>query len=158
MLKEKLVSRLPNIALFIDQAELAWGNIVNSAEGGREIKIGGFIYRKLPIRFNTRLKIFDYFRRFWSIEFSRRMLCNLKTIFFKGHLYVRVGDIGAVPIKVVSFRILTRTDRLLRIRAILSGSDKGNTVIFYSIKRSPNNLTIILRSKSLTDVRYRPCR
>lgn len=158
MLKEIIVKAKPNLRLFIDQAELAWVTVLDSANNGKVINVGGDSFRQLPTRFDSRQKLRNFFRRFWSINFTNRMICNLKTIIFKGRLYVSVGDTGPIPTTVVSLRILKQTSKLLRVRAILSGSDEGNKVISYSIRRNPKNLTIICRTMASVDVRYQPCK
>nr|WP_246627973.1 IseA DL-endopeptidase inhibitor family protein [Paenibacillus oenotherae] len=147
------------MARFINRAEISWFKVFDSSRGRKIIIVRGDEYAQLPLRFSTRAKVFAYFRRFWSVKFSRRLLCNLKTIVYRGRLYVIVGDPGPVPVKVVSLRILCRTSTRIRVRAVLTGGLPERQVIFYTIKLSSSRgLTIIRRSNLRFDYRYLPCK
>lgn len=144
---------------FINQAEISWFKVFDSSRNRKIIVVRGDEYAQLPLRFSTRAKVFAFFRKYWSVKFSRRLLCNLKTIVHRGRLYVIVGDPGPVPVKVISLRILCCKCNLIRVRAVLTGGLPQRQVIFYTIKIGSNgSLTIINRSNLRNDYRYLPCR
>lgn len=142
---------------FINQAEISWFKVFDSSRGRKVIIVRGDEYAQLPLRFSTRAKVFAFFRKYWSVRFSRRLLCNLKTIVHRGRLYVIVGDPGPVPVKVVSLRILSCTSKYIRVRAILTGGFPEKQVIYYTFAVTDQGLTIIRRSNLRFDYRYQPC-
>ena len=75
---------------FLETAEFQFDKIVTSSLGTEEFWL-------LPKKFNTRQKIYTYFRKYWSKTYSNKMLCNLHTKKKNGKLYVPEGDPGPQP-------------------------------------------------------------
>ncbi|RAP77400.1 hypothetical protein [Paenibacillus montanisoli] len=146
------------LRVFLNKAEAAWFEVFDSGINRKVIKIGGREFIQLPLRFSTRAKIYAFFRKFWGITLSRLLLCNLKTIVFKGRVYVVVGDPGTVASVVQTVRILSMTSTRIRVRAILSGDPGGNRTIFYTIARTSCGYKIIARSKNPSDYRFLLCK
>lgn len=144
---------------FINQAEAAWFNVYDSSLGRKIIVVKGDEYIQLPLRYSTRGKIITYFRKYWSLPFSRVQFCNLHSILYLGRRYAILADPGPVPNHVVSLRIISQTSTRIRVRAVLSGGTNGNAVICYTVARSASNaLTIIGRTGLKTDYRFTPCK
>ncbi|WP_426446447.1 DL-endopeptidase inhibitor IseA family protein [Paenibacillus sp. S-38] len=143
---------------FINRAEDLWFIVFDSSLNGRLLTIGGNQYRQLPTRFNTRTKIFAFFRRYFGPSLSRILLCNLRTLRYRGALYVPVGDPGPVPTRVVSLAVIRRTSSRIAVRAVLSGDPDGNVTILYTFAVIRGRLAIINRTRRLVDYRYQPCR
>ncbi|OXM87238.1 hypothetical protein [Paenibacillus rigui] len=148
---------LTRLRRFINQAESAWFTVYDS-HLDKEITVNGGIYFKLPLRFSTVSKVINYFRRFWSLRFSRIMLCNMRPIIYKGRLLVVAGDPPIVPFRVVTLRIVRETSQHIYVRAVLTdGIETRQTVDYTILKKSNNRLTIIRRTKTAGDFRYQPC-
>jgi hypothetical protein len=147
------------IRTFINQAEAAWFTVYDSSFGRKVIVVKGIPYIQLPLRFSTQTKIITFFRKYWSLSFSRLQFCNLLSIVYRGRRYVIQADPSPVPNHVVSLRIISQTSTRIRVRAVLSGDPDGNVVIFYTIARSSaGGLTIISRTGLKFDYRFTPCK
>ncbi|MFC4303555.1 DL-endopeptidase inhibitor IseA family protein [Cohnella boryungensis] len=145
------------LTTFLNTAESQWLAVYDSSSNGAAIVIEGDEYRRLPLRYSTREKILAYFRRCWSPRLSEIMLCNLMPISYKGRLYEIVADPGPVPYKVVRLQIINQSASEIRVRAVLTGSDEGNTTIRYTLSKSGKSLSIAARSDRTNDYRYAPC-
>ncbi|MFF2093817.1 DL-endopeptidase inhibitor IseA family protein [Paenibacillus sp. NPDC058174] len=149
---------LPRLRTLINKAEQAWFVVYYSASTRKVIRINGNEYAQLPLRFSTRSKVLAYFKRYWSSQISSTLFCNLKTISYKGRLYVIVGDPGPVPVEVVSLLIKNETSRYLLVRTSLSGDPDSNHIVYYRIhKQTDGKLMITKRISAYLDYRYMPC-
>ncbi|WP_308635574.1 DL-endopeptidase inhibitor IseA family protein [Paenibacillus silvisoli] len=142
---------------FLNKAEAAWFEVYDTSIDRKEIRVGGGQYVQLPLRYSTRAKIYAYFRQYWGIAFSRRLLCNLKSVVYQGRVYVVLGDPGPIPSYVESVRILSVTSTRIRVRAMLSGDPDGNVPIYYTLARTSSGYKIISRSGKKGDYRFEPC-
>ncbi|GGG82606.1 DL-endopeptidase inhibitor IseA family protein [Paenibacillus radicis (ex Gao et al. 2016)] len=149
---------LPRLRTLINRAEQSWFVVYNSASDRKVILINGNEYAQLPLRFSTRSKVLAYFKRYWSSQASNTLFCNLKTIVYKGRLYVIVGDPGPVPDEVVSLLVKSETSRYLFVRTSLSGDPDRNYIVYYRIhKQTDGKLMITKRISDYLDYRYLPC-
>ncbi|CAG7656545.1 hypothetical protein PAECIP111802_06451 [Paenibacillus allorhizosphaerae] len=65
------------IIRFISDAEHAWENVVFSFDRRQTpVRIGGFDYYRLPLKYATRAKIFTFYRKYWSTVYANRMICS----------------------------------------------------------------------------------
>lgn len=141
---------------FIQNAELAWEDVIASAER-KSIILRGDHYFRLPMKFSTRSKVVAYFRKYWSTLYSTRMFCATNARSIRGRLYIPAGDAGPLPQRVVRLTILSRAINRLVVKAVLQSSDFEKQTVVYTISRNTltGKLTIVLRSSP--DYRYRPC-
>ncbi|WP_042170838.1 DL-endopeptidase inhibitor IseA family protein [Paenibacillus gorillae] len=155
----KYETPLPRLRTLINNAELSWFKVYDSSADRKVIRVNGDEYAQLPQRFSTRSKVLAYFKQYWSCPISKTLFCNLKSIVYKGRLYVIVGDPGPVPFQVVSLLVKNETSSYLTVRASLSGDADGNQIVYYRIqKRKNGKLIITKRLSAYPDYRYMACR
>ncbi|CQR54942.1 DL-endopeptidase inhibitor IseA family protein [Paenibacillus riograndensis] len=145
---------------FIATAETAWFNVYDSADINRVITVGGVEYKQLPLRFSTKAKVIAYFRRYWGVDMSNRMFCNLQTVSRNNRLYVIVGDTGLVSFIPLRIRVTERTATRIRLTAVLSADEIEEVEtenVRYLIAKSGTALRILNRDKKNTDPRYQTC-
>lgn len=158
-----MVSRKRLVA-FIQNAEMAWETVVFSYDPNRRpIRIGDFDYYRLPLRFSTRIKIFRYYRQFWSNRYANRMICSAGFKKIRGRLYSPDADTGGLPSRVLSLTIINQTSTNIILDAILGlpgDSIADGETVRYFILRNPSTeaLTIKLRRSRFADYRYDPCK
>ncbi len=136
---------------FINNAEKVWLNVASSRRVGKVISTRSYDYQALPERFNSRCKIYRYFRKYWSHNFPKIMMKNLQLTSFNGRLCAPVGDPPPLPVNVISIQVNNKV-----IRAVLYGDPEGNTTIIYKIIRNPltRKYTITNRTGTKNDLRY----
>lgn len=145
---------------FIQNAELAWERVVFSFNiRTTPITFNEIDHYRLPFRFSTRTKVFQYYRRFWSTVYANRMICSAGFRNVRGRLYSPDADTGGLPSKVLGLRIIRQTNTRIIADAVLDDPSLGRITIRYVISRNPNTgaLTIILRRDRTPDYRYEPC-
>lgn len=144
------------IRKFLNSAEKAWLNVVDSAWPYR----GNLDeYTLLPLRYNSRKKILNYFRRQWGVALSNTMICNLRLRTYKKRLYLPQGDPPPVALIVKSVIVSQRCLNKLVVHATVVGDPSGPKRIIYFIrKRDSGRWEITGRTKKNNDVRYKSCR
>lgn len=153
----KATPSLRRLRRFINQAELQWYNVVEASRSGKVIVIGGTDYYQLPLRFSTKAKVLAYFRRYWGINLSNLMFCNLKTIKYRGRLYVIAGDPSVVSLEVKTLRIISDTSTRFRVRAVLTGGPDDNVVIYTFSRLPKDRFKIIARTNKRIYDAFLPC-
>jgi IseA DL-endopeptidase inhibitor len=139
---------------FLKEAEAAWFKVYDSSFGRRRIVYQGDEYIQLPLRYSTKAKIYAYFRKYWSVSFSKLLLCSLRSVVYKGRVYVILGDPGPLAFVVESARIVSSTSTRMRVRAVLSGDPDGNVVVYFTLFRTSNGYRIFGRTRMKYDYRF----
>ena len=146
---------------FIATAEKVWFTVYDSADDRFIVTDeDGTEYKRLPLVFSTKAKVIAYFRRYWGINMSNIMFCNLKSISRNNRLYVIVGDTGTVPFIPRRIKVTGRSSTRIRVTAVLSideNTDEDIQRVRYLISTSGNKLIILNRDKKNTDPRYSKC-
>lgn len=139
---------------FINQAERAFLRVANRRPSKEKfIEINGVNLRSTPQEFNQPIKIFRFFRQFWSPCFANRMMCNLKVTLFNDRTFVLLGDATA-PNEVISLRILKSTDTFTLLEARL---DPGNVKVRYVLRKNNQSGKFTIVKRTNLDFRYTAC-
>ena len=88
-----------SVKKFITTAESQWFHVFYSGKKTRYRSADGAPLELLPPRFNSRRKIYRFFRMFWGKHLATQMLRNLPFKHRCGRLYVIGYDAG--PMSVV---------------------------------------------------------
>lgn len=115
----------------------------------------------LPARFNQRTKIYHYFRRYWSKNYSLNMLCNLHIKKINNRLYLPAGDPGIFPDQIKSLKILKNqlNNKVFEVKFGWQGFPEWLTVI-YQVQRNlkTDRYEIVKRDSGARDYRYARCK
>ncbi|WP_210023546.1 MULTISPECIES: DL-endopeptidase inhibitor IseA family protein [unclassified Paenibacillus] len=111
-------------------------------------------------RFDTPEKVKLYFKRYWSDNFAKTMMCNLGVISINGETATILGDPPALPSFVEFLSILKSSSDTIKVRAVLSGEVERDRVIHYVLRKSDpkGNFRIFSRSCRKGDSRYEYCK
>ena len=140
---------------FITTAEGQWLHVFYSGRKTRYRTAEGTPLELLPTRFNSREKIYRFFRLFWGKRLAEQMIGNLPLSRRCGCLYVIAYDAGPMSVVVRVVRVMCRSKQALAVLTKLSGGPEGRVgVIHVLARRKPGGYTIVKRHGPSYDFRY----
>ncbi|MEI7024455.1 hypothetical protein [Paenibacillus sp. y28] len=164
MVKVALRYSTKQLKSFITAAETAWLHVFDSGkeiDGSDEWTDEGVPMALLPPRFQSKRSIYLYFRRWWSAQYARRMVCNMPFYIRNGKRYVKLYDPPVFDPTATELEILKQTDRVLWLRVRLGKKEDEDIseVVRYrlALTEAGRKMTITLRSGAAQDFRYQPC-
>lgn len=140
---------------FITTAEGQWLHVLYSGRKTRCRSADSAPLELLPPRFNSRRKIYRFFRLFWGRRLATQMLRNLPLKTHCGQLYVIAYDAGPMSVVVKAVRVLCRAKQTLLVLTKLVGGPEGGVYVVHNlIKRRMGSYIIARRIGPPYDFRY----
>ena len=141
---------------FITEAERAWLCVFDSARKTGWHHRDGAPLGRLPARFGTRRKIYNYFRRWWGSRLSSIMLCSLPLVQRPDGLYVILYDVPPVSLDVKEVRVVARKNHEIMVETWLDGGPEGRVRIHHALRYDSvrSRPMIVRRSDTAEDFRY----
>lgn len=140
---------------FIKEAERAWLRVFDSGKRTPFCSPDGAPLLRLPMRWQSRRRIYNYFRRWWGPRLANNMLRNLPIYERGGNLYVAAYDVPPISLNVSQVEVERETDDTVWLQAILTGGFDEPLIIKYVVKkdRLTKHYMIVSRSDP-QDFRY----
>ncbi|HBK85229.1 MAG TPA: hypothetical protein DDZ53_04260 [Firmicutes bacterium] len=140
---------------FIIDAERAWLRVFDSGKRSPFLSPDGAPLLRLPMRWQRRRCIYNYFRRWWGPTLAGNMLRNLPIFDRGGCLYVAAYDVPPISLNVSQVTLLEDNNERILLRAVLTGGYDEPLVINYVVKKHPltKHYMIVARS-DYEDFRY----
>ncbi|WP_429312043.1 DL-endopeptidase inhibitor IseA family protein [Paenibacillus mucilaginosus] len=143
---------------FVRNAENAWTRVVYSFdERTTPITINEINWYRLPLRFSTRSKIFQYYRRYWSRVYANRLTCSVGFRNIRGRLYSPNADPPILQDTVTGIRIIRQTSTRITVEANFDYPEPIPARYVIAHNPATGALKIISRRSRIPDFRYEPC-
>lgn len=140
---------------FITDAERAWLRVFDSGRKTGFCSPDGAPLLRLPVRWQSRRRIYNYFRRWWGPRLANNMLRNLPIFERGGSLYVAAYDIPPISLNVSKVAVAEEKDDTVWLEAILSGGFDEPLAVKYVVKRHGLTKHFMVVSRSdFSDFRY----
>lgn len=140
---------------FIVAAERAWLRVFDSGKLTQFKSPDGAPLLRLPMRWQSRRRIYNYFRRWWGPRLANNMLRNLPIVERGGSLYLAAYDIPPISLNVESVGVLNEETPLIRLSAILTGGFDEPLNIDYEVTQDAvTKHYMIVKRSDLEDFRY----
>lgn len=143
---------------YIANAELAWFRVFDAGKVTKKTMPDGAPLTVMPPRFNTRQKIYAYFRRWWGPRLACNMLNNLPLIEHGGKLYMIAYDFPPVSMTARSVHVTQADGNVIRLHATLYGGFPEEQIEYQvTYNQLPRRPMISRRSDAELDFRYQSC-
>ncbi len=141
---------------YITQAERAWLRVFDSGKPSHLHSPDGAPLRRLPRCWQSRQRIYAYFRRWWGPRLASHMLCNLPIFVRQGCLYVAAYDVPPISLNVREVQVVRERDGVIVVSTTLVGGFDEPWRVQHVLRRNPldKRLMIVERSDP-EDFRYR---
>lgn len=140
---------------FIRKAEGQWFHVFYAGKQTRYRTAYGTPLELLPPRFNSRKKIYRFFRQFWGNRLAMQMLRNLPLTNRCRRLYVTAYDAGPMSVVVRAVRVMRRRKNTIRVQTKLTGGPEGKVYVVHVLARCKmGGNKIVERNGPPYDFRY----
>ncbi len=133
---------------FIREAERAWLRVFDSGKRTAFLSPDGAPLLRLPVRWQSRRNIYNYFRRWWGPRLANNMLQNLPIFERGGSLYVAAYDVPPISLNVSKVEVLREKDDTVWLRATLTGGFDEPLIIRYVVKKDGLTKHYMITSRS----------
>lgn len=140
---------------FIKTAEGQWFHVFYAGKKTRYRTAYGTPLELLPPCFNSRRKIYRFFKRFWGNRLATQMLRNLPLTNRCRRLYVIAYDAGPMSVVVRAVRVMRHSKQTLTVLTKLTGGPEGRVCIVHVLaRRKLDGYAIVKRHGPSYDFRY----
>lgn len=136
---------------FIIDAERAWLRVFDSGKRSSFYSPDGAPLLRLPIRWQSRRRIYNYFRRWWGPRLANNMLRNMPIYERGGSLYVAAYDVPPISLNISEVEVHKDKDDIVWLNAVLTGGFDEPLIIKYVVKKHTLTKHYMIVSRSDTD-------